>query len=211
VPAGASSSPGSAPTEPGAIGPGRVVLLVGPSGAGKDAVLHEARGRLADDPRFYFPRRLVTREANAAEDHVSLSRAAFEERLACGGFALDWQAHGLCYGIPADVDEAVRAGRTVAFNASRAAVQTARRRFSRTAAVLIDAPLTLRAARLAARNREGPEDAVARLDRVVTAFSPADADLVIDNGGALQDAARRLVEWLRASVERAPRAQDRLR
>jgi ribose 1,5-bisphosphokinase len=180
-------------------------MLVGPSGAGKDAILREVRERLAGDLRFYFPRRVVTRAVNAAEDHVSLSPAAFEECLARGGFALHWQAHGLYYGIPAEADAAVRDRRTVVFNASREAVRTARRRFARSAAVLVDVPLAVRAARLAARNREGPEEVLARLGRVVTAFSAEDADLVIDNSGLLRDAAVELVQWLRALAQEADR------
>jgi ribose 1,5-bisphosphokinase len=178
-----------------------VVLIVGPSGAGKDAILQAVRTRLADDRRFFFPRRAVTRALNAAEDHASLTPAAFEAELARGAFALHWQAHGLCYGIPAEADAAVRAGRAVVFNASRAAVAAARLRFAATSAVLIDAPLEVRAARLAERNRESPEEALARLGRVVAGFAPADADLAIHNTGTLQAAAERLVAWLRALAE----------
>lgn len=196
--AGASSSDGPAPAASGPAGPGRWVLIVGPSGAGKDAVLQMARGQLADDARFFFPRRVVTRALNAAEDHASLSRTQFEAQLARGAFALHWQAHGLCYGIPADAEAAARAGRAVVFNASRLAVSVARSRFASVSAVLIDAPLEVRAARLAKRNRESPEEALARLGRIVTGFDAADADLAIDNMGTLAEAADRLVAWLRA-------------
>ena len=67
VAANASSEAGS-PIAAEPIGPGRVVLVVGPSGAGKDAVLGEAAKRLGGDPRFLFPKRVVTRESNAADD-----------------------------------------------------------------------------------------------------------------------------------------------
>jgi phosphonate metabolism protein PhnN/1,5-bisphosphokinase (PRPP-forming) len=181
-----------------------VVLVVGPSGAGKDAVLGAARERLAGDGRFLFPRRVVTREANLAEDHVSLSRAAFEAQLQCGGFALHWEAHGLRYGIPASAEDAVLSGRTVVFNASRETVAVARDRYAAAAAVLVDAPPEVRAARLAARSREAPEEVLVRLQRVATGFSAADADLVIDNGGLLEDAVDLLVRWLRSFAGAPP-------
>jgi ribose 1,5-bisphosphokinase len=172
------------------------VLVVGPSGAGTDSVLNAARARLAGDGRFAFPRRMVTRVADSSEDHTSLSREAFEAVLARGGFALHWHAHGHRYGIPAEADEAARAGRTVVFNASRHIVRPARERYAAMAVVMVDAPVEIRAARLAARNRERADEVMARLGRVVPGFSPDDVDLAIDNSGTLDAAAERLIQWL---------------
>jgi ribose 1,5-bisphosphokinase len=179
------------------IGPGRVVLIVGPSGAGKDAVIREAQGWLAGDGRFVFPRRIVTREANAAEDHDTVAPAAFEAQLRSGAFALHWQAHGLHYGIPADIDDTVRGGSSVVFNASRRIAPTARARYLHAAVVLIDAPIEVRKERLAARNRERAEDIAVRLERVVPDFNAAEVDLVIENVATLARAADLLCEWLR--------------
>jgi ribose 1,5-bisphosphokinase len=176
---------------------GCVVLVVGPSGAGKDTVLRHARERLAGDGRFLFPRRVVTRPADASEDHTSLTLEAFAELVSRGAFALHWHAHGHLYGIPAAVDAAANAGSIVVFNASRQVVPVARQRYAATAVILVDAPLEIRAARLAARDRERPEEVAVRMRRVVTGFSAADADLTIDNGGALSDAVAPLVQWLR--------------
>jgi ribose 1,5-bisphosphokinase len=188
----------SASSEP--IGPGRVVLVVGPSGAGKDALLGEAARRLGGDPRFLFPRRVVTREANAAEDHDTLTPAAFAAGLQRGAFALHWDAHGLSYGIPVEIDAAVRAGRSVVFNASRRVVSVARARYANSAVVLIDAPFQLRARRLATRDRERARDVDARLQRVVAEFDAGDVDLVIDNSGPLCRAAEVLADWLKARM-----------
>jgi ribose 1,5-bisphosphokinase len=197
----ASASSSSVPPSPGPIGPGRVVLVVGPSGAGKDTVLREVRNRLAGDARFVFPRRIVTREANAAEDHDTVTPAAFDAQLERGAFALHWQAHGLSYGIPASMDEAVRRGATVVFNASRGVVPVVRARYRNAAVVLIDAPLGIRAERLAARDRESSAEVAARLERVAAGFSAEDSDLVIDNTGAPGGAAAQLVAWLKARHE----------
>ena len=195
--ADAFSRPASS-EQPAAISPGYVVLIVGPSGAGKDTVLREAREILAGDDRFFFPRRVVTRPENASEEHTSLSCQAFEDQLKRGAFTLHWRAHGLHYGIPAEADDATRRGETVVFNTSRHAVPAARTRYAATAVVVIDAPIEVRVARLAARNRERPEEIQARLERVVSEFTLADADLTIDNGGTPQEAAHLLIDWLRA-------------
>jgi len=61
----------------GAIGPGRLVLVVGPSGAGKDTLLRLAQAACADDRNVVFPRRVVTRESSEAEDNISVSPDEF--------------------------------------------------------------------------------------------------------------------------------------
>ena len=188
------------------LGPGRVVLLVGPSGAGKDAVLQEARCRLASRKQFAFARRVVTREPDGAEDHDCVSASEFSSRLRQGGFALNWQAHGLHYGIPVEIDEAVRHGGCIVLNASRTIVARARARYRNVAVVLIDAPAELRADRLAKRRREHGPDLAVRLARA-TGFEPPDADLIIENTGALTVAAAALVEWLLAGEPDAPIGQ----
>ena len=80
---------------------GGFVLVVGPSGAGKDTVIAGARAALEGEPRLLFPRRVVTRLASEWEAHDSLDEAGFRRAEAAGAFAQSWRAHGLCYGITA--------------------------------------------------------------------------------------------------------------
>ncbi len=85
-----------------------LVLVVGPSGAGKDTLLEAAREALAADPRFRFVRRAITRPAEAGgEAHEAVTDTQFAART----FALAWQAHGLRYGIPNDIATDIAAGR----------------------------------------------------------------------------------------------------
>ena len=178
---------------PHKIGPGRFVLVVGPSGGGKDTVIAGVKEACREHPGFVFPRRVVTRDASAAEDHDSLDDAAFERAIADGAFAVWWPAHGLKYGIPRGIDDDIRAGRTVICNVSRAIVADVQARYENVAVVLITAPPDVLAARLAGRARpsDGPLDQrVKRND----AFGTFQADHTIDNTGTPEEAVRTFIE-----------------
>jgi ribose 1,5-bisphosphokinase len=77
-----------------AIGPGRLILVVGPSGAGKDTLLGFAKAACADDHDIVFPRRLITRQASASEDNEEIGADAFQRAAAAGDYAMHWEAHG---------------------------------------------------------------------------------------------------------------------
>ena len=109
-----------------AIGPGKLVLVVGPSGAGKDTLLGLAKSACADDKSIVFARRVVTREASSAEDNEPMSADAFREAQARGAFAIHWEAHGHAYGLPRGIEDDIRAGRTVVANVSRTVISALR-------------------------------------------------------------------------------------
>lgn len=176
---------------------GRLVLVVGPSGAGKDTLIAQARAALADDPHYVFPRRVVTRPAMAElEDHDTLSEAEFEHRRAQGGFALDWQAHGLCYGLPASLTDDLAAGRTVVVNTSRHVIGLARERFPDCVVALVTARPEIRAARLAGRGRESADEVEARLRREGAPLPEGTRAETIDNSGSLADGVARFMQVL---------------
>src|SRR3954465_13966152 len=116
---GVSDVPTITTDRPVRIGPGRLVLVVGPSGAGKDTLLNLARAACAGDRTIVFPRRIVTREASSSEDNRQLAPESFRAALARGEFAVHWEAHGHCYALPRDLDDDIRAGRIVVANVSR--------------------------------------------------------------------------------------------
>ena len=190
---------GSSEPAPAPVGPGRLVLIVGPSGAGKDSVIAAVRTELErrGDTSFVFPTRIVTRTAHAAEANAAISADEYEAARAVGAFALSWLAHGLAYAIPAAIDDDIRAGRSVVVNVSRAVVTKARERYLDVRVMLIDAPVAIRADRLATRGRETRAEIEGRLLRAVSAFAPGDADIIIDNAGRLEDAvARALIDLI---------------
>ena len=176
----------------GRIGPGRLVLVVGPSGAGKDTLIDAARTACRDDGGIVFPRRVITRPSSAAEDHDTLSEPAFDQAAAEGAFAIWWAAHGLRYGIPRAIDADLQAGRTVVCNVSRTVVRAARERYANVVVVLVTAPADVLAKRLARRARGTDGSVAQRMDRAVAAESELSPDVTIENTGTVDQAARRL-------------------
>lgn len=182
------------------LGPGALILVVGPSGAGKDTLIDIARARCSGDGRVMFARRLVTRPPGASEAHGTLSAAEFEAARVAGRFPLWWRAHGLAYALGPEVSAHIRAGGAVVANGSRATLEEARRRFARLSVVLVTAPPEVRAARLAARGREDEADIRERLSRQPElAVAP---DLVIENVGTPAEAGARLADFIAALAGR---------
>jgi ribose 1,5-bisphosphokinase len=158
----------AAVTDPSAkLGPGRLVLVVGPSGAGKDTLINLARTACAGDPNIVFPRRVVTRRASAFEDNEEMDVPAFQRALADGRFALHWEAHGHSYALPRSIDDDIGAGRAVVVNVSRGVIDMVRRLYRNVVVVAITAPADVLVARLASRGRSSDADLGERLHRVV--------------------------------------------
>jgi ribose 1,5-bisphosphokinase len=179
------------------IGPGHLVLVVGPSGAGKDTLIAHVRDVTRDDDRIVFPRRVITREADGAEDHDTLSDTAFERAIADGVFTVWWDAHGHKYAIPSSAEDAIKAGRTVVCNVSRGVVAWLRQRFSRVSVVLVTAPPEVLARRLAARGRVSDGDLEKRVTRGESMRAEAKADIVVTNVAAPETAAGQLLAIVR--------------
>lgn len=182
--------------------PGTLVLVIGPSGVGKDTLISGARQALDGDKRFSFVRRLVTRPADIdLEDHVSLDRHEFERAEKAGRFAMTWQAHGLDYALPIGVDTDLALGRVVIANVSRHAVPDAIAKYPLCRVIQISAEISLRAQRLSKRGRENRDQIVARLARE-GATLPADiTPIVIDNSSSIGIGVTAFVMALRAIAE----------
>jgi ribose 1,5-bisphosphokinase len=184
-----SEAPTTAASVPERLGPGRLVLVVGPSGAGKDTLINLARAECAGNDRIVFPRRVVTRQASAFEDNEEMDEPAFRRALAQDQFAIHWDAHGHCYGVPRAIDGDIGAGRVVVVNVSRTVIGEVRRIYAHVQVVAITAPEQVLADRLAKRSRGSDGDIGERLHRAVDEEA---ADVTIVNVGDPRDHARLL-------------------
>ncbi|MDP1911398.1 MAG: phosphonate metabolism protein/1,5-bisphosphokinase (PRPP-forming) PhnN [Hyphomicrobium sp.] len=180
------------------IGPGRLVLVVGPSGAGKDTLIGLAQAACADDSTIVFPRRVVTREASSFEDNEHLTPEAFRQARALGEFAVHWEAHGHGYGLSRAIDDDIRAGRAVVANVSRTVVEAMRRTYLDVVVVSITAPSEILSQRLSARARGSDGQIADRLRRAVD-DAAATPDVIITNIGSAEDHALELLRAIRGA------------
>ncbi|AYG46057.1 phosphonate metabolism protein/1,5-bisphosphokinase (PRPP-forming) PhnN [Pseudomonas sp. Leaf58] len=179
-------------------GTGRLIFLIGPSGAGKDSLIDAARERLAA-AGVVIARRVITRSAEAkGEAAHGVTAEQFETLRAQGAFAMYWRANGLAYGIPQQVDQWLAAGRAVLVNGSRAYLAEARQRYPNLLAVQVEVRPEVLRQRLLARGRETTEEIEQRLARNARLQAVADPTVhVLDNSTTLQAAVTALFALLR--------------
>lgn len=182
--------------EADAIGPGRLVLVVGPSGAGKDTLLRLAQTACVDDHDIVFPRRVVTRASSADEDNIAVSPDEFARARDHGDFAVHWDAHGHSYALRLEINDDIRAGRAVVVNVSRTVIAALRQNYANVVVVAITAPPDVLAQRLAARARHSDGNIADRLARSVE-NAIAHADVTILNAGSAEYHGRQLVRVIK--------------
>ncbi|MBW4707374.1 phosphonate metabolism protein/1,5-bisphosphokinase (PRPP-forming) PhnN [Roseobacter sp. YSTF-M11] len=173
---------------------GVLIAVVGPSGVGKDTVIEAI---VARDPRLRPVRRVITRPTDAGgETFEGVTREEFNARRAAGAFALDWHAHGLCYGIPVEVDATLASGRSLLVNLSRAVLRQAQNRFADFRVLSLTADTQVLKSRLAARGREDADQIEKRLARSAGSFPMDIPCMEVDNSGPLEETVSQVVAAL---------------
>lgn len=181
--------------------PGKLIYLMGPSGAGKDSLIDASREPLRS-LGCEVVRRVITRSAESVgEDALGVTQAEFERLCEQGGFALHWHANGLDYGIPAHIDQWLDSGRHVLVNGSREHLAEARKYYPSLLPVLLTVCSDVLRQRLVRRGRESADDIEARLRRnelFLASGSSGDATAVLrlDNSGELSVTVERFLELL---------------
>lgn len=183
---------------------GKLFLIVGASGVGKDSILSAAAAHFAGSDQIIFPKRYISRPADAGgEDHLPMTEQDFIKGQHQGDFLLSWQAHDLCYAIPKQVGEGLAAGRHQVINVSRTVIGRAESLFpGRVIVIQITAsPDSLRS-RLLARGRETEADIDKRLRRLSDYHLQAEQLYSVSNDGDLDQAVSEFIGQLQETVGR---------
>lgn len=175
---------------------GRLLYVVGPSGAGKDSVLAWAREHLPGGAPVVFAKRAITR-APRGEDNRALSEEEFRAERAAGRFAMTWEAHGHRYGIGSEIRAWLAQGLTVVVSGSRAYLPHALADFPGLEVVHVTAAPEILRARIAARGREASAQLEQRLRRAGALRLPGAVRCTeIVNDAGIDAAGRALLERL---------------
>ncbi len=178
----------------GYVSPGRLVAVLGPSGAGKDTLIDAACRMRPDLGRA---QRVITRRADAGgEDFISVSDVEFAQKEAAGEFIFSWKAHGLRYGIPTAVMDDVRRGQIKLFNGSRAALPALRATAPDLGIILVTASADILGQRLVQRGREDSDDIASRLVRAGYDIPAGICHSTVDNSGNVEDGTKRFLAAL---------------
>ncbi|MDA0655341.1 MAG: phosphonate metabolism protein/1,5-bisphosphokinase (PRPP-forming) PhnN [Proteobacteria bacterium] len=177
---------------------GTLVLVVGPSGAGKDTIIEGVRQELLQDAKFLFPQRHITRpEDSGGEAHFAISRDEFLSKQSSGRYSFSWEAHGNLYGIPASIEHDIINGKTVVLNVSRTIIAEARRKFDHTAIFNVTAAIPVLRERLQNRGRETSDDIARRLERA-SAYKITGIDVtIIENNASVETSVNLFLNHLR--------------
>jgi len=186
--------------------PGQLVCVVGPSGAGKDTLLHWLVAHWPGPAPLHWARRTITRPADAGgEPHEAMDTPAFERLRDANAFAWHWTAHGLHYGVRHTELQGLTSGACVLLNGSRGHLGAATARFPGMAVLHITASADTLTARLQARQRESEEDIrerVLRTQQLPPLVHPL--CLTVHNDGPLDEAGQQALGWLHALLSGSP-------
>jgi len=175
---------------------GRLFLIVGNSGSGKDSII---KG-LAGLPGVRVAKRFITREPSAFEDNNFISLDDFNSMLERNAFLLNWVSYGFNYGVSSEVISWLNQGYDVIVNVSRDVIDKAKNLYHNTKVIFVKVPVSDSINRIKGRGREGGAEVEARVNRALNNQDCDYADYVIDNSGELSQAVNELKEIIKKEI-----------
>ncbi len=143
----------------------KVILVVGPSGAGKDTLLRAAREHFDGDRSIGFARRYITRPPGVDEDNYYVDEVGFSLLEKAAFFISSWRAHRNCYGVARHEIHQYSGKGSVIASISRSSVADFERVCNAPVTILVTARPEVLEKRLLSRGRESAEKIRDRLHR----------------------------------------------
>ncbi len=140
----------------------QLILIVGPSGSGKDTLLRWAREYFRGWKGVTFCKRYITRVPDENEDNFYVCEKGFETLEHSNFFAFSWKAYNYFYGIPS---YEIKEGYCNFISVSRSMVNKIECMFSHVVTIYIRARKDIIKKRLLKRKREPVEIIKERLKR----------------------------------------------
>lgn len=168
----------------------KIILIIGPSGAGKDTLLRHAN--IAFEGKLNFVKRYITREADLNESNYFIDSDAFELLKYNDYFASYWNAHGNYYGIP---KKFIRNGLNI-ISISRSRIEDFETKYDNVYTINITISKEQLKQRLLSRARESEEEIEKRLSRN---YEKIEAQRLIefDNSGSLEESKQKFISVLK--------------
>lgn len=185
---------------------GVLLYVIGPSGSGKDSLMLHARHALEQDSSVVFAHRYITRPHDAGgENHVALSEAEFDSRLARKLFPMHWRSHGMRYGIGCEINQWLAKGLVVIVNGSRAYLPYASKNYPELVPLLIEVSVDVLRGRLQSRGREIDSEIESRLKRAEDFKTLQHPSLLrFSNDALLDETGPAFVELIRSKTRVIP-------
>ncbi|MHA1680226.1 MAG: hypothetical protein ACTSUE_04415 [Promethearchaeota archaeon] len=176
---------------------GRLFLIVGNSGSGKDSVLAHAVENWKMECNIIVPRRYITRpESPETEKYHSISRETFDEMDGENLFALKWKSYDILYGVHREILDEIDAGNLVIVNVSRQIIDDTKKRFPDTKLIFVWVPLEVSIQRIRDRGRETEAQVQKRIERAKKHQDQPGADFIVKNTGTIEEAGNELIKYL---------------
>lgn len=141
----------------------KVILVVGPSGSGKDTLLRAAREHFTPDQTIGFARRYITRPPGIDEDNYYVDEVGFSLLEKAAFFISSWRAHRNCYGVARHEIHQYYGKGSVVTSISRSSIADFERVCDAPVTILVTARREILEKRLLSRGRESAEKIRERL------------------------------------------------
>jgi ribose 1,5-bisphosphokinase len=178
---------------------GRLFLIVGNSGSGKDSLLAEVLTRwpISEKP-IRIPQRYITRPAHDSEQYISVTTREFGDLKRNNKIWLTWHVYNTDYGVPTIVLDWLSQRQHVVVNVSREIIPRARRIIPDLKVIFVSVPLEITLQRMRSRRREAENEPSfqQRLHRAKENQTLKSADFIVDNSGSLDVSAKKLLNYI---------------